>query len=74
MKERKKKKKFRLDTPHKSFPSLILTVPFNQIYSQTNKKVISNFKLKGLGLDKIPTKQNWLEDVFWKTTFSFTIF
>ena len=37
--------------PHtESFPSLILTVPLSQVYSQTNKKVISTIKLKGLGI------------------------
>ena len=47
--KRKEKEKFRLDTSHKSFPSLVLTVPLSQVYSETNKKVISNVKLKGLG-------------------------
>ena len=58
MKETEKKKEFRLDTSHKSFPNLILTVPLSQIYSQTNKKVICNVKLKGLGLEKVLIKQN----------------
>ena len=52
----KEKERFRLDTSQKSFLSLILTVPFNQIYSQTNKKVISNVKQKGLGSEKIQIK------------------
>ena len=42
--KRKEKEKFRLDTLHKSFPSLILTISLSQVYSQTNKKVISNIK------------------------------
>ena len=52
----KEKERFRLDTSQKSFLSLILTVPFNQIYSQTNKKVISNVKLEGLGPKNVPIK------------------
>ena len=52
----KEKERFRLDTSQKSFLSLILTVPFNQIYSQTNKKVIRNVKQKGLGSEKIQIK------------------
>ena len=68
MKERKKEK-FRLDTSHKSFPNLILTIPFSQIYLQTNKKVICNIKLKGLGLEKVSIKQNWIEGVFEKLPF-----
>ena len=52
----KEKERFRLDTSQKSFLSLILTVPFNQIYSQTNKKVIRNVKLEGLGRKKVLIK------------------
>ena len=52
--KRKEKEKFRLDTSHKSIPSLILIVSLNQ--AQTNKEVISNVKLKGLGLEEVPIK------------------
>ena len=38
--------------------SLILTIPLGQIYSQSNKKVISNVKLKGLGPKKVPIEKN----------------
>ena len=37
---------FRLNTSNKSSLSLILILPFSLIYSQFNKKVISNLKLK----------------------------
>ena len=37
---------FRLNTSNKSSSSLILILPFSLIYSQFNKKVISNLKLK----------------------------
>ena len=37
---------FRLNTSNKSSSSLILILPFGLIYSQFNKKVISNLKLK----------------------------
>ena len=47
---------FRLGTAHKSFPSLILTIFLSQIYSQTNKKVIRNVKLEGLGRKKVLIK------------------
>ena len=52
----KKKKKFRLDTSHKIFPSLVLTIPLSQVYSQINNKVISNVKLEGLGPEKVSVK------------------
>ena len=55
-KGRKRKRKVRLNTLDKSFPSLNLTVSLNQIYSQINKRVISNIKLKGLGLEKVSIK------------------
>ena len=34
----------------------ILIVPLSQVHSQTNKKVNSNIKIKGLGPKKIPIK------------------
>ena len=46
----------RLNALNKSFPSLILTIPLSQVYSQNNKKVISNIKQKGLGLEKVSIK------------------
>ena len=55
IKEREKEK-FRLDTSHKSFTSFILTIPLSQIYSQTNKKMISNVKLEGLGPENVSIK------------------
>ena len=36
--------------------------------------MIRNVKLKGLGLENVSIKQNWLEGVLWKTPFWFTIF
>jgi len=51
-----KRKTERLNTSNKRFTSLILTVPLSQIYSQTNKRVISNVELKGLGPEKILIK------------------
>ena len=56
--KRKEKEKFKRIPHTKSFPSLILTVPLSQVYSQTNKKVISNVKLKGLGPEKVLIKEN----------------
>ena len=53
-KEEKRKRRVRLNTLNSSFPSLILTIPISQIYSQTNKRLISNFKLKGFGPKKVP--------------------
>ena len=50
------RKSLRLDTSHKNFLSLILTVTLSQIYSQTNKKVISNIKLEGLEPEKVSIK------------------
>ena len=48
----KREKRVRPKTLNKSFPSLILIVPLSQVYSQTNKKVISNIKLKRLELNQ----------------------
>ena len=53
---RKEKERVKLNTLNKSYPRLILTVLLNQVYSQTNKKVISNIKLKGLGPEKVSIK------------------
>ena len=44
--KRKENEKFRLDTSHKSSSSLIFDRSLSQIYSQFNKNVISNLKLK----------------------------
>ena len=55
--KRKGKSKVWTNTPKKSPSSLILTAPLNQIYSQTNEKVIRNFKLNGLGAKKVPIKK-----------------
>ena len=54
--KRNKKKRVRLNTLNKSFPNLILTIPLSQIYSKTNKKVISNIKLEGLGPENGPNQ------------------
>ena len=54
--KRKEKEKFRLDTLHKSFSNLILTVPLSEVYSQINTKVISNVKLEGLGAENVSIK------------------
>ena len=48
----KREKRVRPKMLNKSFPSLILIVPLSQVYSQTNKKVISNIKLKRLKLNQ----------------------
>ena len=45
MKKRKgKKKSLELNTSKQKLLGLILTVPLSQIYSQSNKEVISNLK------------------------------
>ena len=48
-----KKENFETNTSKKSSSSLILTVPLSQIYSQFNKRMISNLKLKDQG-QKMP--------------------
>ena len=53
---KKRRSKVLTNTSNKSSSSLILIVSLSQIYSQTNKKVISNVKQKGLGSEKIQIK------------------
>ena len=55
-KKKKQRERVRPNTLNQSFPSLILTIPLNQVYSQTNNKVISNIKLEGLGPGNVPIK------------------
>ena len=53
-KERKRKKvKFELIPQRKALQPSFFIVPLSQIYSQTNKKVISNIKLKDQGQKRL---------------------
>ena len=58
MKKRKgKKKSLELNTSKQKLLGLILTVPLSQIYSQSNKEVISNLKTQRSRPKKVTIKK-----------------
>ena len=66
LKWRKEKKSLEWASKQKLL-GLILTVSLDQIYSQSNKKIISNLKTQRSRSEKAPIRKYWLEDVLWKT-------
>ena len=68
-KQDKKKKGLKLISQRKALQAWFLNIPPRQIYSQFNKLVFSNLKLKDQGQKRPYSKENWLEDVLWKIPF-----
>ena len=62
-----KEKSLELNISKQKLLNLILTVPLSQIYSQSNKEMISNLKTQKSRFEKALIKIYWLEDVLWKT-------
>ena len=62
-----KEKSLELNISKQKLLDLILTVPLSQIYSQSNKEMISNLKTQKSRFEKALIKIYWLEDVLWKT-------
>jgi len=52
-----KEKNLELNTSKQKLLGLILIVPLNQIYSQSNKDVISNLKTQRLRPEKAPIRK-----------------
>ena len=55
--ERKEKKSLELNTSKQKLIGLILTVLLSQIYSQSNKEVISDFKTQRSRPEKAPIRK-----------------
>ena len=62
-----KEKSLELNISKQKLLDLILIVPLSQIYSQSNKEVISNLKTQKSRSEKALIRIYWLEDVLWKT-------
>ena len=69
-----KEKEFRTQYIKTKAPRLDFDHSFSQIYSQSNKEVISNLKTQRSRPEKATIRKYWLKDVLWKAPSSIHYF